>query len=210
MTPTHHPALERLVEFAAGGLEAGQRLVVETHLRACPACAREASLAETVGGALLDDLTPEPLGADALARALARIELPSAIPAPARIPTSPADWIEVPPAVAAAARRRRWAAPGVWVAPLGDRRKGPRSYLLRVGARMSVPRHTHDGVEMICVLKGAFVDRGSTFGPGDFVESDESIDHRPTALADGECVCLIAADNALVARDWVGRCSSRS
>lgn len=58
---------------------------------------------------------------------------------------------------------------------------------------------------MVCILKGAFVDRGLVYGPGDFVESDEEIDHRPTITGEGECVCLVAADHALVPRDWVGR-----
>ena len=75
----------------------------------------------------------------------------------------------------------------------------------RVGAGMSVPRHTHRGAEMVCVLKGAFTDRGETYGPGDFVESDEDVDHRPQATGEGECVCLVAVDASLVARDWVGR-----
>ena len=70
---------------------------------------------------------------------------------------------------------------------------------------MSVPRHTHLGSEMVCVLKGAFTDRGETYGPGDFAESDDAVDHRPQVTADGECVCLVAVDASLVARDWIGR-----
>jgi len=204
MNPAHHPAPERLLEFASGSLEAGRRLVVASHLWACEACARQASLAEAVGGVLLDDLPPAELSSDALARALARIETP-APPPPFPPSATPADWIMVPPEVSWAARRRRWAAPGVWVAPVARGPGGERSYLLRVGARMSVPRHTHRGTEMVCILKGAFVDRGFVYGPGDFVESDEEIDHRPTITGEGECVCLVAADHALVPRDWVGR-----
>jgi putative transcriptional regulator len=204
MTPAHHPSPERLLEFAAGSLQPGRRLVVHAHVFACGACARQTRLAEAVGGALLETLPPAEMRSDALARALARIETaaPGAPPAP---PRGPGDWIEVPAEVAAAARRRRWTAPGVWVAPMAGGPRGERSYLLRVGARMSVPRHTHEGVEMVCILKGAFVDRGVTYAAGDFIESDEEIEHSPMTTSQGECVCLVAADGALVPLDWVGR-----
>ena len=45
---------------------------------------------------------------------------------------------------------------------------------------------------LVCVLKGAFHDRGETYGPGDFAESDEAVEHRPRVTHDGECVCFAA------------------
>ena len=121
-------------------------------------------------------------------------------------PRTPEDWIAVPRVVAEAAhRRRRWAAPGIWVAPVAGGRRGPRGYLLRVAAGMSMPRHTHRGAEMVCILKGAFLDRGETFAPGDLCETDESVVHKPAAHAVGECVCLVAVENSLVTLDWLGK-----
>jgi putative transcriptional regulator len=70
---------------------------------------------------------------------------------------------------------------------------------------MSVPRHTHAGSELVCVVKGAYVDRGVTHTLADLAENDDSVEHTPTVTRDGECICLIAVDNALIARDWVGR-----
>ena len=209
MSVRHHPSHDLLIAYAAGGLRADRALVISTHLRACDACRGEVGLAEAVGGALLASLPPAAMAPDALERALAQIERPAPGPPRPEAPTpngAPPGWIEIPKDVVDAVRnRRRWAAPGVWVAPVVGGPFGPRSYLLRVGAGMSVPRHTHRGSEMVCVLKGAFIDRGETYGPGDFVESDESVDHRPQVTADGECVCLVAVDASLVARDWVGR-----
>ena len=204
MSVRHHPSRERLAAFASGALRADRALVISTHLHACQACRGEVSLAEAVGGALLASLAPSRMAADALDRALARIDRP-APEAPAPAPRPPG-WIEIPQDVAQAVRRRRrWAAPGVWVAPVVGGRRGPRSYLLRVGAGMTMPRHTHAGSEMTCVLKGAFTDRGETYGPGDFAECDEGVDHQPRVTADGECVSLVAVDASLVPRDWVGR-----
>ncbi|HEY5070724.1 MAG TPA: ChrR family anti-sigma-E factor [Caulobacteraceae bacterium] len=206
MIPAHHPSVERLLEHAAGALDLGRRMVIESHLHACAACRRETRLAEAIGGALLQATPPEELHIHALARALARIETPSPPPRRANPIDAPTDWIEVPRDVLeAVARRRRWAAPGVWVAPVRRERSGARSYLLRVAGGMTMPRHTHKGIEMTCVLKGSFVDRGVVYGQGDFAETDEAVEHRPAIAGDGECVCLVSADNSLVAKDWVGR-----
>jgi putative transcriptional regulator len=58
---------------------------------------------------------------------------------------------------------------------------------------------------MVCVLKGAYRDGDVLYGPGDFASNDETVEHQPRITADGECVCLISAEGALVPRDWVGR-----
>lgn len=203
MSPRHHPEPALLVDYATGALDVGPRLVLAAHLGACPACRAEVALAEAVGGAVLDALPPAPLSPDALDRALARIERP----APSRAaPRSRADWISVPaPVLQAAERRRRWAAPGVWVARISQRGDRNRAYLLRVGAGMSMPLHSHRGTEMVCVLKGGYRDGDVLHHAGDFALNDETVEHRPQITAEGECVCLIAADGALAPRDWVGR-----
>ena len=203
-SPRHHPDSARLLDYATGASHPGERLVIASHLGACPVCRRATSEAEAVGGALLAALPPASLHPDALALALARIERPQRPVAPT--PDRPADWIDVPDAVLRAARdRRRWAAPGVWVAPVATGGGGMRAYLLGVAAGMSVPRHTHRGVEMVCVLKGAYVDRKDQHGPGDFACNDETVDHRPRITTDSDCVCLVCAEGPLVPRDWVGR-----
>ena len=104
------------------------------------------------------------------------------------------------------AKRRRWAAPGVWVAQISrDRASGRSTYLLRVAAGMSVPPHGHRGTEMTVILKGAFEDRGEIFAAGDFAEVAGEVEHQPKVTRDGECICLICADAPLIPRDWVGR-----
>jgi putative transcriptional regulator len=204
MTPHHHPEEFLLLDYITGALDRGARLVLSGHIGACARCRRAVSETEQIGGALLDCLPPTPLDPDALALALARIERPAG-PAIAPLEQLP-DWIDVPTEVLVAARRRRrWAAPGVWVAQIGARPGNGRNYLLGVAAGMKVPRHTHRGLEMVCVLKGAYRDGDALHGPGDFACNDGTIEHQPQITLDGECVCLVAADNALVPLDLVGR-----
>jgi putative transcriptional regulator len=203
LTPRYHPDDALLLDYATGALKGGRRLVLAGHLGACPKCRRIVEEAEAMGGALLQALSPVPMERDALSRALARIERPPPPEVSSLAP--PADWIDVPGEVLRAAKQRgRWAAPGVWVAPIFRGPGKARTYLLGVGPGMSVPRHTHRGSEMVCVLKGAYVDGEMLHGPGDFARNDETVDHRPRVTSDSECVCLVAADSALVARDWVG------
>lgn len=204
-TPTRHPSEDLILDFARGALEAGRALVLRAHLGVCPECRARLRLAEAVGGALIDELPPAELAPDALAMALARLDQP---PPPTTPPgRRPEDWIRVPQDVLLAAERhRRWAAPGVWVAPVSrDRRTGARSYLLGIGPGIAVPLHTHRGSELVCVLKGAYKDRGRIYREGDFAENDEAIEHQPRVTRDGECVCLIAADHALVPRNLMAR-----
>ena len=205
MNPVHHPSPDRLLEYAAGKLPPGQDLVISAHVAACGSCRAEVHRHETVAGALLEETPPAALANGALERVLSRLDEPA--PRAEQVPGGvPADWIGFSsPAIEQAWRRRRWAAPGVWVSPI-FRVPGPSStYLLRVGAGMSVPFHRHRGNEFVTVLKGAFEDRGDICRAGDFAESDEAVSHKPTVTRDGECVCLINTDAPLIPLDWIGR-----
>jgi putative transcriptional regulator len=207
-TPRHHPPAELIVDLARGAVTPGRALIVSAHLGVCPACQRALSVAEAVGGALLETLEPTLMAPDALARTLSKLEAepPQSPPRSASLrQPGPADWIAAPVAAAEALARKRWAAPGVWTAPVRLPTRAPgRSYLLGIGPGISVPLHTHRGVESLCVLKGSLED-GETLGPGDFRESDEAVVHRPGVTRDSECVCLIWTEHPLVPRSFIGR-----
>lgn len=212
MSIHHHPSEALLVDYASGAMGPAQALVVAAHVHACGQCRAAVDAAEAVGGALLDSLPDAGLSTGALDRALARLEQPapesppaSRAPAPS-FPAQPADWIRVPPEVAEAATRKRWVAPGVWIAPIDPGTEGgPLSYLLRVGAGMRMPRHTHAGSELTLVLKGAFRDGREVYAAGDVAEADDDIEHSPEIMGREECVCLVACDNRLVVKEWLGR-----
>jgi len=207
MNIKHHPSEALIVDYASGAMGPAQAMVVAAHVHACAHCRAAVADAEAVGGALLETLPDTPLAEDALDRALARLDEPARETAPApKSAAQPDDWIRVPPEVAQAAARKRWVAPGVWVAPIDTGGEGgPLSYLLRVGARMRMPTHTHKGCELTLVLKGAFRDGREVYAAGDLAEADDDVEHSPAIMGKEECICLVACDNRLVVREWLGR-----
>lgn len=199
-TISRHPSEATLVAHAAGILWRAARPVVQGHLDLCPRCRAGFDLAEAAGGALLDELPPTPLAADALRQVSERLggragkpAPPAMLPAPAVVPDA-----ELKGALHAARNTRlRWLAPGVRHAVL---LRGPADgtlRLLRVKPGIALPRHAHRGTELTLVLEGAFTDETGRHGPGDLLEVEEEASHRPVAEGATDCICLIATEGRL-------------
>ena len=73
--PRHTVSDERLLAYAAGGLSAPEAVVVAAHLSFRPRAATFARRLQAVGGELLREVKPEPMGENALADVLARTEV---------------------------------------------------------------------------------------------------------------------------------------
>ena len=206
MTPRRHPPGDLLASCAAGTLRPGASLVVQAHLARCAECARDAGFYESLGGALLEVETPVAMSPGALDRAAAVLDAAPTAPVRARARASAEAALLPGQLEGLGVGRRRWIAPGVWVTPLRtEHRSRELVYLLRIGSGMVLPRHTHSGQEFTCVLEGSFADRDEVYGPGDFVATDERVEHRPVVGRDGACVCLASTDAPLVMRDVLGR-----
>lgn len=190
----HHPGDELLLALAAGRLDAGQAVVVGTHLEGCADCRARLHTLQAVGGALLNEAEPLALAPEAWARTLERIGAPPA-PAPVRTPsTRPALPAGTPwPASlrGCAVSNWHWMGPGMRLARLRLLHDPAASlFLLRIGQGRSLPRHTHGGVELTQVLCGAFDDGRAVFAAGDFDATDETVHHQPVTEPGAECVCL--------------------
>lgn len=194
MTIAHHPDDVMLAAFAAGATDLGERVAMATHLTSCARCRDWVRAMECVGGETLAALAPTPVGAGALARTLDRLDEPAA-EAKAALPLASAAAV---PGLPDFVRRYRfgewqWVAPSVSLRPIRLPEASPtRVFLLKSGPGTTMLQHSHSGVELTCVLQGAFSHEGGRYGPGDFDIGDETIDHRPIVDAAQDCVCLVA------------------
>jgi putative transcriptional regulator len=201
MTITHHPSDETLAAFASGSLDEARSVVVAAHIALCARCRATIGAFEQIGGTLIEQATPAALRAEVLDAALARID--SGAPS-AWAPAATADY---PPVLAPyAVGPWRWVGPGLhWRGAEVPSRDGTRVFMLKSAPGASLLHHGHSGVEWTCVLEGAFRHERGRYGPGDFDDADDSVDHTPFVEPDATCVCLVALQGKLELRGWIGK-----
>ncbi len=206
MSASHHPSEAVLTAYACGSLADGPGLTVAAHLEGCVHCRGLVGTMEAVGGALMAELEPSAMHAQALDLALARIERPAE---PRRVASAPVKTLEGWRLPAALQGRkigpRLWIAPGLWFAHVhSNAPDGWRTYLLRAGKGQSLPEHGHRGLEVTAVLHGAFGDGIGQYGAGDFCEAAEELQHQPEVVGDQACLCLISAKGGMRAKGIAG------
>lgn len=169
---------------------------------------------EQLGGTLIEELPPAAIAADARERCLALLDAPEPAAESRSAVTAVTNPVSAAPLLPRALRDRvggdidtlRWSPVlrGVDQALLVEGPGGARTRLMRIRAGHAVPQHTHRGTEFVCVLAGGFSDLSGHFGRGDVAVSDESVDHQPTADADGDCICLAVTEAPvrLTGRFW--------
>jgi putative transcriptional regulator len=194
MNPSHHPQDELLLDYAIGALFGAARLVVATHLAFCDSCRRFAATLEDVGGALLEELPPQPLDPTGFERMMERLGADvDERQAPASYdPVFPRPLLACMPAGPSGLRWRPLL-PGLAVAAIRSVPDRARFWLLRARSGRAVPRHGHVRREMVCVLEGGFSDEAGYYGRGCFVVFDEAVKHRVIAGPHG-LLCVIAFD----------------
>ena len=204
MTARPQPSEERLLAYAAGTLSPPEAVVVATHLALRPDTAQWVEGLQAIGGEVLDSIEPAPLADDLLARTLAKL---ASTPDDMAPPEPANDMTELP----APLRRYelgpwRWIGPDMHVRDVHAPRDGDcRVILLRIGSGRTTPVHTHQGVELTCVISGAYETDEGRFGPGDFEEADGEVHHRPRTVSDEPCLCVVALDGQIRLDGWIGR-----
>jgi len=191
----HHPADDLLLGLAAGNLTSGVAVLAASHVETCAHCRDRLQVLEAAGGALLENLAPETLSSDALARTMAAIDAPQRAPAAkkteSRLPRPP-EGMQWPRALSdCVATPWRWIGPGMrWSRVTLPSDPAAKLFLLRISAGRRLAMHTHAGMELTQVLYGRFHDGRDLFAAGDFDETDDTVHHQPEVLASGECICL--------------------
>ncbi|MFC7379455.1 ChrR family anti-sigma-E factor [Brevundimonas sp. GCM10030266] len=198
------PSEERLLAYAAGTLSPPEAVVVSACLAMRPDADAWVRRLQGVGGVILDDLDPMPLQQDALSRAMARIDADTgevtAAPPLNDMPELPEPLRRYP------LGRWRKLGGGVEVRHVHAPRDGDtRVILLRIQPGQATPRHTHGGVELTCVISGAYAAGNQPYFPGDFEEADEDTLHQPRVISDEPCLCVAALDGQIILDGWFGR-----
>ncbi|WP_307366343.1 ChrR family anti-sigma-E factor [Brevundimonas sp. SORGH_AS_0993] len=195
---------DRLLAYAAGTLSPPEAVVVAAHLALRPRAAAFARTLQAVGGRMLDDVDPEPLASDALARIMARAETDAGV---VQTPRPLNDMPQLPePLRRYALGPWRWRGPGVRIRDVHAPRDGDcRVILLDIQPGRVMPRHTHGGVELTCVLSGAYAVEDERFDVGDLEEADHETLHQPRVISDEACLCVAALDGQILLDGWLGK-----
>lgn len=204
MTVRPSPSDDRLLAYAAGTLSAPEAVVVSACLAMRPDVDGWVRRLQGVGGVILDDIDPAPLRQDALAQALARVQS-DAGEAVAEPPLN--DMHELPePLRRYPLGKWRHLPGGVSVRDVHAPRDGDtRVILLKIAPGQATPMHTHGGVELTCVISGAYTTENQAYYAGDFEEADQETLHRPRVISEEPCLCVAALDGQIILDGWFGR-----
>ena len=204
MNPNGNPSEERLLAYAAGTLSPPEAVVVAAHLALRPANDAWVRRLQAVGGEFLEEASPVALSADALSRAMALIETDAG---EVKVPSPLNDMPDLPePLRRYALGPWRWIGPGIRARDVHAPRDGAcRVILLKIDPGRETPRHTHGGIELTCVLSGAYATETERFDVGDLEEADHEVLHQPRVVSDIPCLCVVALDGEIQLDGWLGR-----
>jgi len=209
-SPTHHPDIGHLVDYAAGSLAEPVALLVASHLTFCPLCREEVARMEALGGALFEAVAPQPVPADLKKELLASLDRqapendpPQAEPVIAGdgpLPRALSERIGMPLDQINFSRIG-----AVREFLLGKREGRYRTKLMSIAPGAVIARHTHRGEELSLVLSGGFTDGEEHFVRGDVATAGPELNHSPVADDDGECLILAVLDAPLKLTGPFGR-----
>jgi len=210
VTIRHHLSDDLLVSYAAGSLAEGWSLAIATHLALCPECRKRLTLAEDIGGELLDATEASEDVTSSWAAVRQRLADPVAAEAPRAAPAGRReDGLPEPlrSYLGGDIDTLRWRSLGRGAyqirIPTADSETQVR--LLRIPAGKPVPEHGHGGRELTLVLTGSFADGDDLFARGDIEDADASLTHQPIATPGEDCICLAVTDAPLRFRSWIVR-----
>lgn len=206
----HHPPFDLTVDYATGVAGEGTALAVAAHASLCSACATQIRDIEAIGGALLDDIEPEPVSQDLLTTLMNRLDeelAPERTLAVADAETRKVIPPPLLPYVGTGLDKLPWRSVGrlfqEFRLPLASRNVKASLMKLRPGSLM--PRHTHRGQEITLVLAGGYRDGDEQFLRGDFSMKGSGDLHQPVVDDDGPCLCLAVLDAPLKLTGALGR-----
>ena len=98
--------------------------------------------------------------------------------------------------------------PGIKRCRIEQGARGEASFL-RCQPGAAIPWHTHAGLEAVLVLQGAFSDASGHYAAGDIEVADGSVEHRPVADREGECIIFLVLEAPVRLTGFFGRLIQR-
>lgn len=207
----NHPSEAVLLDHVSGTLSFAHYCVVATHLLRCSQCRNTVRLCEEIKDHLLARVRPVDPPPALLQRCLVSVDQHQKsgrryARAEERATTPhEVDGIVLPPSLdGVRPGRLRRLAPGIRHSTLWHDERGT-LHFLRVRAGVSLPAHNHHGLELTCVLGGAFRDDGRLYAAGDISEEDDADESHPrrewahvvAAEPPEDCACILATTGRL-------------
>ncbi len=214
-----HPSSAVLLDHVTGTLSFAHSCIVATHVLHCSPCQDTVLFLGRTGNLLLGGVQPVEPPSGLLERCLSSIAQDRGSRASHRSARNASemryalgDTILPPPLDDLKPGRLRWLAPGIRHSTLW---RDDRStlHLIRVKAGIMLPAHRHRGLELTCVLSGAYQDNGRLYTVGDVAEEDDNgkdhsrreRDHLVVAEPPEDCVCIMATTGRLRFSGWMAR-----
>ena len=193
--------------YAAGCLDPGFALMVETQAVLRPEVQRALIKAEAIAGIMLEKEVEKPLSDSVFVATMSLIDAeesnPSQLQTAVRTASAELDEILLLPSplretVLETALQNDWQTltPGVRRMKLSVDSEAEVE-LYRIAPLSTVPRHTHSGSEFTLVVAGGFHDETGQYGPGDLCLKGPENTHQPTADAEGVCYALSLREGGL-------------
>ncbi len=215
---SYHPDKALLKQYALGEIDATQGLALAVHLESCPSCRRAVAALEMQFGQEICLKSAENSATDLFDDMFENIvSRPQSVEPDIRLTSKP---VEI------SVNQRKFILPKA-LAPF-EKRIGPwRSYggkvfsavidldeparvnLMYMAPGVTVPQHTHKGLESTLVLHGGFSDEDGHYEVGDFLLKDASIKHSPTTSSDEDCLCLSVLTEPMLFTHGVARLFNR-
>lgn len=202
LNPVHHIPAELLLDYATGTLDEAWSLAVACHLTLCPHCRQGLKAIEATAGRMVEEIALQPVAAKGFAAVADRLGAQEPVSAPKTVRPDP-DGLPQPLrqylGAGLADIRWRWSGAGLqsYALPMGRKKADGMVSLLKVAPGAGLPMHTHTGDEITLVLRGGYTAGEAAFRRGDVEIADGAVEHRPLAMLDQPCICLVIADSPL-------------
>ena len=193
----HHVNDELMLAYVSGNLPEAFSIAVAAHISMCDECRIAMESYDAVGGVLLEDQIDVEVSIDALQRTFDKISSSGPVkkiskPVNSDIPAPLSDY------VGHSLDSINWQPIGMGVKQsILETSNDATARLLYIPPGTAMPDHSHSGIEMTLVLKGAFADENEYFAKGDIEIADGSTNHTPVAADGSPCICLAVTEAPL-------------